>query len=732
MAPFLLAAAIAAICFFWVLAKSAASTGGAESTQSQESPASGKSMLRRLNINRGVMIAGGWAFALGISLTALIEYVLFAYHAPYVLGSLDQFVVILQSSASRQIFWGALFGMVLVVWIDVVTARSRRLPSPPADPDKKNGDSRGSHAQDSPDSLLKSDLLLWVVMLLLFIIGVADYDTVSKTARIVGNVKLPGGVELSLGGKSDRPADTSFAQIVPPVSSQVAAVGAPNTSSGLDNLSESSEATRRDGLFYALKKEMFVQTGAVDDYRDISCQNVTENSSAKTLCYLSSIIKSSQAYGIIGQCVKQYVQIFLDEAGAARALLPIGNYLNDRLLLNIADSDFPLKLNELRDNLKPACKNILNISVSENELAVPYHWIAGAAILAYSHKYAAAINMLNEWLKLNQNINVSNAPSLSDVDLRRIFEIRVRSMISGYIYEWLNREPSVRTQALLDYHADNLRKSILLMEDVVTDISSSLKYLGSPNKLSANNEKLRIENICQYDYIFDNIKWKKIVIDNLGPESGLYRGDRKLDVWRMALSYISTLISLKQTWIDVALSGNDYEKYLYIAQKYADELRAMDMDCMKVINPQDGENYANVMKAESLYWYALVTRAHALSPAEPDQKKERLQSALLVAREGLARVEKRALDQRAYRREESNKAKSCRDIYAQEQLKLFTGEKRRKLASEKPMKKEGDASGQSEPDKCQNDFALRISGTEEIRDVERLSEIIRQLNADLN
>jgi hypothetical protein len=204
----------------------------------------------------------------------------------------------------------------------------------------------------------------------------------------------------------------------------------------------------------------------------------------------------------------------------------------------------------------------------------------------------------------------------------------------------------------------------------------------------------------------------------------------------MALSYISTLISLKQTWIDVVLSGNDYEKYLYIAQKYANELRAMDMDCMKAINPQDGENYANVMKAESLYWYARVTRAHALTPAEPDQRKERLQSALLVAREGLARVEKRALDQRAYRREESHKAESCRDIYAQEQLKLFTGEKQIKPSSEKPahlaIKKEGDASVQSEPTKCQNDFALRISGTEEIRDVERLSEIIRQLNADLN
>ena len=92
----------------------------------------------------------------------------------------------------------------------------------------------------------------------------------------------------------------------------------------------------------------------------------------------------------------------------------------------------------------------------------------------------------------------------------------------------------------------------------------------------------------------------------------------------MLLSYISTLRSLKQTWIEVALSSGDYEKmYMFDAQNYAHELKDADLNCMSAISPDDGsngENYANQMRAEGLYWYARVIRTNALIHHEPDKK----------------------------------------------------------------------------------------------------------------
>lgn len=724
MAPFFIAAGIVGISFFLLLARTPARNEEVKKT------------LAPLYVNRPAVVIL-FSLLLGVGLTALLEYVLFAYHAPYVLGRIDQVIVILQSSVTRQIFCGAIFGIIFVLWINVVTSRSRPLrlrstsKNPKDDGKSDRGDSKdGDQGREKIDDLLTSDLLLWVVMLLVFIVGVVDYETISKLARIGGNVKLPGGVEFSLSGKSDRPADTSVGQIVPPVSAQVPAYGAPNTSSGLDNLMELTEAARRDGLFYALKKEMFQHAGTKEN-SDPSCSRETEDE-VKILCSIGSRVKSSYlVYGVIGQCLKKYVNLYLDGDGAAQALAPLGYVLNKRLFL-YGDNTDPESV-QLTDyviyqkwSIGSECEAIANLAfklyLSKGEVIPPYHWNAGAAILAYNHKYAAAINVLNEWLRINQRAKGPDSSFLVDRDLRDIFEVRVRSMISSYIDEWLNHDQNVRTQALLDYHADNLHKAILVLDEIVISIGSSLKNIGSLSKLAVSGEKFHVKNVCEYSHLADNIKWKKIIIDNLSPESGAYAGVKSLDVWRMTLSYISTLISMKQTWINVILSGNEYEGLLYEAQRYANEFRAMNMDCMKAVKRHDdsrGENYANVMKAQGLYWYARVTRANARAPAEPDKRRERLQEARAAAREGLARLEKRAQVQRAERRKESNDTSSCSGVSAQDQPK-------------KPAKTGGPGLAQAATDECRNDFTFRISGTEEIREVERLSGIIRQLDAELD
>jgi hypothetical protein len=460
------------------------------------------------------------------------------------------------------------------------------------------------------------------------------------------------------------------------------------------------------------------------------------------ICIIGKHINSLNTfYGKIGECLKAYVKRYQDDRDAAEALMPIAKILIIKLMPSAADSDNKAVM-RIRDNIigiyNSYCNNkqigtlggelsdtyiVEHFAKAEN-LAAPYHWNAVAAILAYNRKYAAAINILDSWLARYRGGLSSNAHSAEAREqLMEVYEIRVRSMIAGYIYEWLNSEPNVKTKALLDYHANNLNSAIKILQESITNIISPWS--------GATSENISVNRICDGGHFLREFKWRITVVDQLGPESRKYVGVNQLNVWRMALSYTSTLISLKQTWIDVVLSSEDYQNlYAFDAQKYANELKEIDTDCMKVINPVDGSNgeyYANLLKAENLYWYARVTRANALAPNEPDMRRERLQDALGAAREGLARIAWRAEQQRLERREDRRKAEPCYDRVTAADASA-NGNEAVRMAHSKLRTPIAEAVSKE----CRNEFAFKISGTEEIRDVERLSEIIRQLNADLN
>jgi hypothetical protein len=76
----------------------------------------------------------------------------------------------------------------------------------------------------------------------------------------------------------------------------------------------------------------------------------------------------------------------------------------------------------------------------------PYLAIAAASGLAYSH-YTASLTLLDRWLCAKRERVAHINQDLSDV-----FEIRVRTIMAGFLEEWIRYNPTAKTQTVLRYH----------------------------------------------------------------------------------------------------------------------------------------------------------------------------------------------------------------------------------------------------------------------------------------
>ena len=189
MTPFLFAAGAAGFSFFWILAYSPLPPQAHEPTskddRDEEVPKA--NVTSRLRIDKRTVVGALAALGLALVIVILVEYLLFVFHAPYVLNRIDQLVVVIQSDALMNIFLGAIFGIIFGYWTYSIVERARF----------------GKGTSDEHESYLTWDIVVWLSLLLVFIAGVVDLESLSKIARIGGNVKLPGGLELSLGSKND-------------------------------------------------------------------------------------------------------------------------------------------------------------------------------------------------------------------------------------------------------------------------------------------------------------------------------------------------------------------------------------------------------------------------------------------------------------------------------------------------------------------------------------------------
>lgn len=566
----------------------------------------------------------------------------------------------------KQIVFGCVFGTFLSFWllrgmVAVEAKKHERSLGKEENVSREGGEGTTQHKanHDSQQFALYSELPTVITLLIVFLFGVFDEATIVRIARLGGNVKLPGGVEFAFGRNESRSSETSVAQLVPPANSQNS-YAPPSVSQGLQSLAELGQTMRRDALIYALSKRLVVPT---DGDTKLAIAENSENSiinekstEANFLSRLhTQITLVDEVFAVLANCLIKENEQHLDYMSSGDQILQIAQRINVSLRgkQSISDEEigriFPScryqeqndKTIDANDNEYKIVKYAVNIGSAAKllrnpqEFMTPYTWIAAANIFEYNHRYVAAIALLEHWLRTNRS-------SFSTVnrDMSNIFEIRVRSLIGGYLYEWMNYQPVAKTQAVIDYYRITLNQTSEILNRVLNDIFD----VDINNTLSANWD-------C--NSYFSSVTWN----------TNVEIPDRdKLSPRRMKLAVIYSLLSMKQSWINTVVDGADYEEHRNKAREYATELRDANVSCMGILveepkgevkkkeDEHKAENYVNVLRAQNLYAYSSVMRADATLLEDAAIRKSHLNEALSAAEEGLERVKDIAERDRHMRR----------------------------------------------------------------------------------
>ncbi|MGE4172933.1 MAG: hypothetical protein AB7F41_10705, partial [Methylocystis sp.] len=547
-----------------------------------------------------------------------------------------------------------------------------------------------------------SEIVMLVLLMGVFLVGVLDEETIARIARLGGNVKLPGGLEFAFGRNESRSSETSVAQLVPPANAQNS-YAPPSVSQGLQSLAELGHSMRRDALIYALGKHFVVEnhSNIVKD----QVQNKEQPPEAQLFSRLAKHINlADEVFAKLASCLMEENNQNLDYISSGDKILPIAKKLNEsiRMMVKIDHEDieeaFPecevnrntiesqvgkSAINIVDKNNKKAIQNGIKYIVDANKAAEmidvsssdsPYAWIAAANIFEYNHRYVAAIALLENWLKTRKG-------KIKDEALAEVFEVRVRSLISGYLYEWMNYQPIAKTQAVLELYRRNLEKTILLLDNIIYNTFSA-ENIEKPAIFGARHQG---RNTLATNWVCGNHRdgwaWSDVVS---------IPGKKDLPPQRMKLSLISSLLSMKQSWINAVLDGADYNDYRNRAREYAQELRDADVSCMGIVGAnaeedRKGENYVRVLRAQNLDAYARVTRVNANLLQDAAARKSQLSGGLSAAEEGLELAKEIAERDRNRRRS----------------------------------------------DQSDKGISFTTSGTSAIEVVERLGEVIRRTNTDL-
>ncbi|MBG0792993.1 hypothetical protein IYY11_06270 [Methylocystis sp. H62] len=544
----------------------------------------------------------------------------------------------------RQVVFGSVFGASISYWLLRKTVNKDHAKN-----DKQFIYVENEHAEQKPSVPvygnldtqkyhIYSELAVFIAFVCIFIVGTLDEETIARVAQLGGNVKLPGGVEFAFGRNESRSSETSVAHLVPPASSQNS-YAPPSVSQGLQSLAELGQTMRRDALIYALRKQLIDDTDSAGEGSD--SRNVKKSGEPDLLEILRDQIKlADEVFANLGKCLVEENKQNLDYISSGEKILPIAKTLNKSLRTGDKISNHEL------DALFPRCGNQNIFSKTKGDRSsspngimymlnndraaaflnshdakiLPYTWIAVANIFEYNHRYVAAIALLESWLR-------NKHWSIHDKDIADVFEIRVRSMIGGYLYEWMNYQPIAKTQAVLEYYRNNLDNTIELLERVIANV-----FARKNPHISDNSYGKKFTTAANWDCERHNpdAAWSKSVDipdkDSLPPK-------------RMKLALVHSLLTMKKSWINAVLDGQDYKYHKTMANEYARELKEMDVKCMALVGETKadpkGEDYIRVLRAENLDAYARVTRANANFLRDAAERKSRLSDALSAAEEGL-------------------------------------------------------------------------------------------------
>ena len=486
-----------------------------------------------------------------------------------------QFQEFLGSRYAGSAFFGVVFGVVFGYWLSSVLYRDKEKPA-----------SYG-------------EIVAGVLMAILLVLGLAGQDALTTALARLTSLEI-GPAKFGFnetGGIAKSP--TALANNAQPGSPQ-ASNGGPNQSSGLQTLVELPGYIKRDAYYARLL---------------VRAKDGANVELSKTIF---AELKGAQenvdnVLGPFAQCLSAYVEATGDDGRVGRLLEAVAAHLRgfvrnhrsppmvppkwEQTFVDLANSvleEAPTKMCEklvamVAANPSDLLKPLENPTWQKR----PYLSIAYASMLAYEHQYVAAIESLDQWIR--QNIDDSGK-SEEDKIKTRVFRVRVRSLIAGYVEEWLRGTYGIQTRAVLDYHIDNLTHLIDgINADLDLVIGKTLSQIPSPRNSMIENQfrTLPDDGICS-------------AVDlNQTDEAG----EPNLGDPRLTLMLIRTLIAAKLTWIVVALDHPDYfQAFARRAETRADELLRMDLSCLKKFDP-----YGTAIKrAESLDAFARVQLANRI------------------------------------------------------------------------------------------------------------------------
>jgi hypothetical protein len=230
--------------------------------------------------------------------------------------------------------------------------------------------------------------------------------------------------------------------------------------------------------------------------------------------------------------------------------------------------------------------------------------------------------VLDRWLQAKQERVKQIGQELSEV-----FEIRVRTIMAGYLEEWIRFSPTAKTQTVLRYHRNNLKEAIGLVDSAITKAGFDVGFMEAQVNPEGSAAPVRCAAAAS--------KTSRSL-----PDQELFTHD-KLTAHKMQLSLWYSFITLKRTWIDTVLDSSDYyQLYQFETTRYAREVKGFNYSCLLPLWDGDSKKI-DVQRAASFDSHARVELANAFSPATRatttrEKRAEKLQAALLEVLNGLS------------------------------------------------------------------------------------------------
>jgi hypothetical protein len=524
---------------------------------------------------------------------------------------------------------------------------------------------RSIYFRDPTQPTRFSDIVTACIFLAMAFLGIVGPSVLVGAFSRLTALKI-GGTELTFAeGRPKGEAgsnDTSLAALVPPSSGGAAEAAPPDTSGGLRFLADLPLLISRDAAFYYLRMK---KLGTEDEKLKQPLAALDE-----------ARIFASKSVAPIARCVQRYVSHNGDDDEASDWIADVARWLRAIQEIQgkrdtLGSDDLPREswqamwsvtgqLGQKRQrpsNGADVCAavyddikhpNILDkrpkkqTDLSEEERKQreeeqnknfeefvahlntpdtrmrPYLAIAAASGLAYSHDYTASLTLLDRWLRAK-----AERADRIDQELSEVFEIRVRTIMAGFLEEWIRYTPTAKTQTVLRYHRNNLEVAIELVHSAIAKAGFDVGFLeaqvspaesASPGRCAATSNALSL------------------------PQRDMFND---LTVQKMQLSLWYSYITLQRTWIDTVLDSSDYyQRYQFKTNEFAKELRTFSYSCLLPLWNND-QRKVDLQRAASFDSHARVELANVLSPAmrtttTREKRAERLTNALLEVLNGLS------------------------------------------------------------------------------------------------